>query len=120
MILQALPAFWKCTLWDFAFTIDLPVFTNQKKSEEDFSFSKKRWKAKLAFIICFMGIFYWRSGHPEQQKGPHQAPSLEITLCISSLCGFEMFLRASELFLHLSCVFISEMCLKVAEKPEGS
>lgn len=49
-----------------------PVFTNRKKSKEDFHFMKKGDKR----IQCwFCSKLLWRQGTPNSESGPPQAPS---------------------------------------------
>lgn len=67
--------------WKFCYTSScsqkstlLPVFTNWKKFEEDFSFYGKRWKVKIVFRVCSAPNWYGGSVHPELPR-PCQALS---------------------------------------------
>lgn len=61
----------------------VPVFTNQRKSEEDFHFHWKRQKAKIAFSINF----YMKAPlhtPPRAARVPGPAPSPRPTVSISA------------------------------------
>ena len=48
----------------------LLVFTNRKKSKEDFPLYEKRPKAKIVFGVCFTTSHYRSSRHPSREMGP--------------------------------------------------
>lgn len=48
----------------------MPVFANEKKSEEDFHFYKKKKKAKIVFTICFSVSCDRGSTHQSLESGP--------------------------------------------------
>lgn len=53
-------------------SILVPVFTNWKKSEEEFCFYEKSWKAKIAFRICFAVSLSEAAGTPRHPEWHHQ------------------------------------------------
>lgn len=70
----------------------IPVFANRKKSEEGFHFYEKRWKAKIAFSVCFAATCYRDSAHLKWGEWHHQAPSpgTILSISVSSHHSFEL------------------------------
>ena len=62
----------------------ITVFTNQKKSKEDFAFTKKKkkWKIKIALSICLAGDTT-EAVHPMWEEWPRQNPSQSHSLHLS-------------------------------------
>lgn len=94
-------------------------FTNQKKSEEDFHFTKKKKKAKSRNSIQHLfgteplqSYVHWSSGNGTAEPLPQELYS-------ASTChGFELCLGASVLYLNLFCASVTKVCPEVSEKPE--
>lgn len=85
--------------WNFALPLHfyerptlVPVFTNQKRSEEDFCFYEIRQKVKIAFIV-FCSEPLQKQHAPQAGRRAGQAPSLGTTLHLGiKLQSFELCL----------------------------
>lgn len=93
----------------------VPVFANQKKSEEDFRFYEKGRKAKIVFSCLFCRSNFRGGAHFEQGEQPRQAPSLqppwasqhEALIALKCVCEHLRFVSI------LFCVSLSKMCPNV-------
>lgn len=70
----------------------VPVFANWNKSEEDFCFYEKKWKAKMAVSICSAASPCRGSAHHKYQEWPRHTPSLGLNILASSHHSFELYL----------------------------
>ena len=96
------------------------VFTNWKKSKEDFHFYEKRQEGKIALSICFCSELLYRQHTPNAARVALPSSFLGATLSIpaSSCHSFELYMWASVLCLNLFFVSINNMCPKVSKKPK--
>lgn len=86
MYVQASPAFLKFAVILLSFyerpTL-VPVFSNGKKSKEDFHFYKKRLKVRTASCFC-LAAAAGQGVHTPSRERALQAPSLGTPLSISA------------------------------------
>lgn len=80
----------------------VPVFTNQKKSKEDFHFYRKRQVTKTVFSVWQGAIT--EAAAPTAAEGPSKLPSPGPTLSISACLG------ASVPYLDGFCASLSKTC----------
>ena len=99
-------AFEKFALLNFDFIkVPVSVFTNWKKSEEDFCFYEKSRKAKIAFLICFAVSLLEAAGTPRHPEWLHQLLPREFQ-CLQHLSIKSR--HTSE-----SCLWASVLCLNL-------
>ena len=88
----------------------MPIFTNWKKSEEDFHFYQKKKSQKQNRVWCLFCRVWrlWRQHAPLQGEwGPKFLPRTTHSISASSCCNLEQCLWASVLYLNSFCVSIS-------------
>lgn len=65
----------------------VPIFfSNWKKSERDFTFTKKRRVGKIVFGVCFAGSYYRSRAHLEEQQGNKKPKPWAYAFC-STTCS---------------------------------
>ena len=91
----------------------IPVFSKQKKSEENFRFYKKMLKMKIVSSICLAARVTEAAHAPgQQQRHPSFFPGSTLSISAFSRYSFDLCLWAAVLYLGLFCASVSTGVLK--------